>query len=215
MRLTASLSFYDEPPGWLTAYVESLTLLGIEQLVAVDGAYALYPNGQPTSPPEQGEAIREACAGLRIRLDLHEPEEVWASESAKRQKLIDLADGDWLLVMDADELIVKTPIDFFHRLDATPHDAAECFLEEEPDPRWARGTIPGYQRARRLYRNAPGLHMGRAHHHYILDGMDLHDKTSPAETFHDLVIHHRLRDKERGDAARTYYRARDYVGTER
>jgi hypothetical protein len=49
MNLTALLSFYDERPEWLERMILSLRLLPVTRLVAVDGAYELYPNGKGAS----------------------------------------------------------------------------------------------------------------------------------------------------------------------
>ena len=74
MRIAAALAWYDEPPAFLDRCARSLAGV-VDELVALDGAWRLQPDGQPYSPYEQVDSLRAACAdvGLRLR-DMTHPE---------------------------------------------------------------------------------------------------------------------------------------------
>src|SRR6266498_1360247 len=57
LKIIAILSWFDESPSWLSACVASLARAGCSHLVAVDGAYRLYPDGRPHSGIAQQDAI--------------------------------------------------------------------------------------------------------------------------------------------------------------
>lgn len=109
--ITALLSYYDEPPAALKGCIRSLTKLPVEQLVAVDGAYALYPQGKAASPAASHRAIEAACSHYGIELVHHVPEAVWqGGEVEKRDFMFKLAENhttgsDWYFVIDADERV--------------------------------------------------------------------------------------------------------------
>jgi hypothetical protein len=61
LRLHGLLAFYDEPESSLLACVDALADAGVDHLVAVDGAYELFPDAKPASPVNQHAAIVLAC----------------------------------------------------------------------------------------------------------------------------------------------------------
>ena len=130
MQIVALLSWYDEQPKHLATCILSLARAGVSHVVALDGAYALYPEGQRHSPAEQHLAIQAACGEAGMGLTLHAPADVWqGNEVEKRQALFDIGvavakDADWLLVVDADEVVVEVPDDLHERLERTPHQIA-------------------------------------------------------------------------------------------
>lgn len=161
MQLIALLAWYDEEPKHLATCVASLAKAGVGHLVAVDGAYALYPDGEPLSDGRQQLAIQYMCAEIGIGLTLHTPRAVWeGNEVEKRQCLFDLAltvadEGDWFLVIDADEVIAEAPLDLFETLGTTPHQVAQITHRElaavvANDPTWEPDTP-----LLRLYRAQP------------------------------------------------------------
>lgn len=106
MKITALLSWYDEPITQLHRAVTSLQGLA-DHLVAIDGPYAMLGDVSATSSPEQSAAIEHVAAITGIGLTL-ETGRAWAGEVEKRQALFDLAppDSDWLIVIDADHEII-------------------------------------------------------------------------------------------------------------
>jgi len=70
VKLVALLTWYDEPSWCLTELVASLAAAGIDHLVAVDGAYMLYPLARPQSPGEQAQAILAAAQGASVGVSL-------------------------------------------------------------------------------------------------------------------------------------------------
>jgi hypothetical protein len=67
VRLTALLAFYDEQPKDLILYVASLTQAHVDNLIAIDGAYQLYPHTTHHSPPTQHATLAAACQQARIQ----------------------------------------------------------------------------------------------------------------------------------------------------
>jgi hypothetical protein len=112
MRLFALLNWYDESPTWLATTITSLTNIGVDHVIAVDGAYYLYPHARARSGAEQAEAVHFACDSVGIGLTMERPQDGWLrSEAEKRTHLFRLAMAigttgeDWLFAIDADEVV--------------------------------------------------------------------------------------------------------------
>lgn len=236
VRITALLSWYDESPAWLSATIASLAKIDVDHLVAVDGAYALYPGGKPKSPAEQHEAITETALGLGIGLTLHVPQTVWAgNEVEKRSALFALGEHsttpeDWYMVMDADELLYHCPADTRQRLADAEQDAAMVtFLNRAVTPdelagqfHWdpiSRVQVPIFFRAIR------GLRVNGNHFTYEtpdgrkLWGMGDRDSAGTVEDFYDLsdlTIEHRTAQRalHRRKQQKDYYEKRERIGIE-
>lgn len=131
MRLIGLTSFYDEQPKMLAAMIASGSKLEIDHWVFLDGAYMLYPGGQPTSQPEQHETIARTCHGMGIGWTIHVPQSTWhGNEVEKRTALFAYGheaskDGDWLVVMDADQTFRKVPADLRKQLAESDLDAGQ------------------------------------------------------------------------------------------
>jgi hypothetical protein len=137
----------------------------------------------------------------------------------KRAKLFALAEeraqpGDWLLVLDADELLTRAPRDLFDRLSTTSHDVGAVTLWQPPLP---HGQIKSWPGLRRLFRAGLGLTVINDHGFVwtaggrrCLAGLE----QEPAESFADLVIEHRNepRATQREAAKRLYYQRRAETG---
>lgn len=221
VRIIALLSFYDETAEWLTRCIASLTHLPVDGLVALDGAYELYPDAQPSSPPEQRAAIRRAARAHSIPLLLETPEQPWPGEVEKRNHLFTIAEttaADWYFVIDADEYITSAPADVPGRLAASPFDVAAVELKEPGHP---LGTIV-YPTHPKFFRAISGLRAVQDHFTYTTpDGRRLwgDQKKHRLEARHDLtdvkVTHeNQLRHPDRRENALTYYRTRDTLGVE-
>jgi hypothetical protein len=229
VRILGLLSFYDEPVADLAACITSLHEAGVDHLIAVDGAYALYPDGKPASDPNQHAAIHLACRHLGLGCTLHVPQRVWqGNEVAKRTFLFQLAwtiadPGDWFWVMDADQAVTRTPDDLKDRLARTKHEVAEVeFLDvvalRANQPDWpARFTV------RNLFRAQP-IRLVNNHITYMTDdgrtlwGYDGQGALEPHLDLTDAVeVEHRpdRRPLERQQAKLTYYATRDRELVER
>lgn len=225
-RIIALLSWYDEPIAWLERCITSLTRAGVTDLVAVDGAYALYPDAQPSSDPLQRLAICNTAHQHGIRYRIHTPPEAWAgNEVHKRNFLFEYAEtqtrpqpGDWYLVIDADEHIIEAPQDVPARLAGSPFDVAAVTLREPGHP---LGTMI-YPTHPKFFRAIKGLRTVTNHYTYTLpDGRKLwgNAKTDRLEPRHDLTtvtVEHcnQLRHTDRRSNALAYYRTRDQAGIE-
>ena len=232
MRIHALLSWYDESAMWLSAAITSL-LPHVDHIVAVDGAYLLYPDGQPQSRVDQAHAIVETCHAAGVGLTLHRPQTKWiGNEVEKRNRLFALAErdahpDDWYWVIDADELVANAPHDLRALLEQSEHDVAKVMLWERSDQYRDAESLAYLQETalpsdfhcplRMLFRAIPGLRCDLAHYRYRTpDGRYLWNyPTEPMEDALDLLdlvrVEHRrfFRPKQRKIDARTYYMRRD------
>lgn len=238
MRIIGLLSWYDEAPSWLAATVAAAAPM-LDHLVAVDGAYALYPDGRARSEPMQAEVVMRTCDAAGIGLTLHRPQERWhGNETHKRTYAFALANAeaqpgrDWVFVIDGDDVVTRIPSDLRPRLKATERDAAEVTLWEreawvEKTPEASQGlNLPPItrQHQRRLYRAADEITVTGSHFVYLAKRGDEYSylwgpNTFPlvaAADFTDIEIEHRSRhrDRARRESAAEYYRVRDALGIE-
>lgn len=220
MRVIGCISFYDENPAWLSACVASLSKC-CDHVVALDGAYRLFPQARAHSGPDQQHAIVATAQALNLGVTYSAPQHVWLNnEVEKRNRLLQLAlleaqPEDWLLIIDADSLVSEVPSDFRAVLEGSPYPVATYVIQEDfPE---GSGKYP----ARYLYRAEPSLHIGYAHFDYriIQDGQELclwENGRLPAAATSLLVLHRRdKRPKGRNDRAQRYYLLRDNHGIER
>lgn len=223
MRLVALLSWYAERDRDLRDMAASLRLAGVDHLVALDGAYGLFPGGGPESPLSNYHALEEGCAQAGIALTAVAPDRVWAgNETEKRTALFRLGEQhtsarDWFLVIDGDEVITACPPDLKQQLEQTPLDVGEVVFMERKGAKLKRFPIPI------LYRAIRGITVIGNHYTYrtpdgrLLWGNAVNRRLAARLPVHDLVIDHRtrLRDRDRRARARRYYRTRDGLGAER
>lgn len=236
-RVIGLLSWYSESAVWLAATVASAAKV-CDHLVAVDGAYLLYPDGRNRSSAEQAAVITDVATAQGMGVTVHTPAEKWeGNEVEKRSFMFRLAEavaqpGDWYLVLDGDEVILDVPSDFKHRLAATDCDAGEVTFWEhqdpQQDPKLAEAARQfewsGHHRypIRTLFRAIPGLKVETNHYTYVtpdgrlLWGNETNQQQVEALDCRDLLIEHRthLRDLARRNAARLYYKTRDAAGIE-
>lgn len=210
MKIVACLAWYDEPLPFLDRCIRSLAGIA-DHLVAVDGAWELYPDGQATSAAEQFEVVKYAADDVGIDHEIFSGRN-WNSQVEKRDWLMRHAAqrGDWLLVIDGDEHVTgATALLVEQTLQATELDVATVVCRHAgSDPRYAAPI-------RRVYRASAGVSVQTAHNGYrTADGRWLHGdptrvKLEPAVLL-PLSIEHdgRNRGTERNDAARGYRMAR-------
>lgn len=152
-----------------------------DEIIAVDGAYAMFPSATVRSHPEQAEAIIRACETEDVGVTVHRPRQLFfGNEIEKRNLSLQLAapfcqDGDWILVWDADYHAHNiNPAGIRHKLETTRRLAAtytilesidymggeperlELALRAPADTRFTIGT-------RGVYRWAPDLRYENAH----------------------------------------------------
>lgn len=158
--IVACLCWYDEKPEMLYRCVRSLEGIA-ERLVALDGAFASYPNGTPNSSREELEAIGYAAFDAGLELHVGKPR-VWESQVDKRRALMWLGqewaenlDDDWLLVIDADE-----------RIESVHHGLHSALRRISPHKLVA--VVKGEHEARmpRLFRSHPLLTVEGGHNGY-------------------------------------------------
>ena len=220
VRLIGILCWYDERVSWLSGVIASLERVGVSHLIAVDGAYAAYPNAHPVSGGEQHAAIYEVCRALDIGLTIHQPQEPWfGNEVGKRNYAFKLAEtvaeeDDWYFLVDADHFVTsartRVHLDY---LEQTACDVGEVQFREKMDGSFDMGGCP----LRCVFRAIPGLRFETNHFTYrVPDGRDLHDPTVEAVNLSMIEVEHRtqFRDPYRKEGQSTYYRRRDELGLE-
>lgn len=227
MNLHALLAFYDEPPDQLIKCMRGLERAGVDHVIAVDGAYDLYPDGANTSHPNQHAALDLACMHMKMGLTLHVPKTVWAgNEVEKRTFLFSLAwacatEGDWFFVMDADQEVIELPDDFRKRLETVKEDVGETHFVDTAALAANHADWPPYFTVRNLFRAQP-IHLDTNHISYgTADGRwlwgDASRKVEPCFDMTDLLIEHHpdKRPNERQQAKLVYYANRDEERVER
>jgi len=136
VKLVGILSWYDEPSWCLAELVSSVAAAGCDALVAVDGAYMLFPDGRGQSPAEQAQVIQATAQGAGMEVLMHVPRERWfGNEIEKRSFAFELAhqiavpEEDWLWILDADEVVTEA-LGLKEALEATDLECASCMMEE-------------------------------------------------------------------------------------
>jgi hypothetical protein len=179
MKIVGILSWYDEVPHWLATAVTGFARV-CDQIVAVDGAYALLPGARPCSHPQQAEAVLMAAESAGVGCLVHRPNKLFfGNEVEKRNLTLKLAapfleEGDWIIVFDADCHVFKVdPIRVRGRLEKTKAlIASYTFLQVEDmfsDPEMARivrdddYATESTSRTRDIYRWHPSLMYGPQH----------------------------------------------------
>lgn len=251
MKLHAAMIWYNEPAAWLANTITSLTRAGVDHLVVVDGAFQLYPNALPRSGFEQAEIIQRTCDGLGIALTMHQPSHPWiGNELEKRTAAFRLLNAiatpeqDWVLIIDADEVITTANPDrlrdqlanadgdcgtvrMWWREDWTTDPISHELAVKMPQP------TEGYQRQSRWFRVLDNMRVEQVHYAYFGDrngdtiGLraDYPEPircagATPARMFKvdsNMLIEHldRLRPMQRASAKRDYYDRRDEACIER
>jgi hypothetical protein len=139
LRLFAILIWYDESPTWLGSMITSLQRIGVDHLIAIDGAFRHY-DGDARSNSVQAEAIHLACDAADIGLTMERPQYKMWTEVEKRAYAFKLFECmsekwvDWCLVIDGDEVIAEGSPAIKHELTETGLDVANALLWETVDP---------------------------------------------------------------------------------
>lgn len=238
MRVVGLLNWFDESEAWLAAAVTGFARV-CDIIVALDGAYALYPGGRPCSSPRQAEAIMHTAEAAGSGCLIYRPNHIWwDNELQKRNQLIQLAgslgltDEDWLLVFDADNHILHIDPEICRAtLDASDLDIgsytvldgkdfladeklAEYVKERPCDTEWT-------MKDRNLFRWNPTLRVGPQHWTYSVEGEDgervwvrgpeWNSFTPACDLGRYLVSYHRPEDrpKLRRERQEGYYKMRE------
>ncbi len=217
--IVAALSWYREPPEALRRTVRSLEGVA-DALVAADGPWRLFATAPVRSSDEEWEAVRGAAAEAGVALDMPSPR-LWATQWSKRAYLMSwaatvaLGERDlWILVLDADELVLRADPGLAEFLAAAAEDVA--FVSGQ-----LTGRPGDFSRWRRLFRARPRggrLSVSEAHNGYCvvpdrggrvrwLAGDPRRELESAADASGLLVLGHdeSLRSEERRKASKAHY----------
>lgn len=240
MKIIGLLSWYDESPSWLASCVASIAP-HIDHLVAVDGAYAHFPDARARSERVQAETIQATAEGLGIACTIHRPATYWVGgEVEKRDTMFRIAQAyressdDWYWVIDADCVVTGAPGDLRHRLAETHADVIEVtlwerrdYLEKTPDvARTVELPTASEQKMRQIFRALKDMQVVGAHYVYGGFGDDGEWRCvwgpramgpADADYWRDVRVEHRSiwRDVYRRNQSVSYYAVRDSLGIER
>lgn len=240
MKIIALLAWYDESPSWLAACVASIAP-HVDHLVAVDGAYAHFPDARARSERLQAETIQATAEACGLACTIHRPATYWiGGEVEKRSAMFRIGQAyregfdDWYWVIDADCVVTQCPSDLRATLEATEANAVEVVLWERRDylgdvPDVSRTIVlptAGEQKLRCIFRALKDVQVVGAH--YVYGGFDADGEwhylwghgampVDHAEYFSNVRIEHRSiwRDAYRRNMAQDYYKTRDTIGLER
>lgn len=139
MRLAGYLIWYDESPSWLATAVAGFARF-CDPIVALDGAYGLYPGARARSRPDQAEAIMSTCEALDVGCVVYRPSEpYWGNEVEKRNLALQLCRphlkaGDWVCAFDADYHVLQAqPEMILWELEQTDRNVATYTLLDGKD----------------------------------------------------------------------------------
>jgi hypothetical protein len=157
------MAWFDEDPCWLAASVAAFAKI-CDHVIAVDGAYFVYPERRAASGGDQAETITAAARAAGVGVTVHVPQTVWmGNEVEKRTCYARIANAlgtpyeDWLLVLDADEEISEVSPLARADLENTDLDAAEVGM-------WTTDELRSwFGPSRRLYRMLPDMRYGPTH----------------------------------------------------
>lgn len=215
MKIVGLLSWFSEQPEKLHRTITSTAPL-IDELVCLDGRYALFPHASNRSTHKEIEAIQEACGAAGLPVQIHQVDEPfdgkWGGEVAKRASLFRLgaeAGADWFYVFDADTHVEQ--ID----------DGWRQMLEQETELNVGTVMVADGGLAHphpMFFRALPGLTVRERHWRYLVPGGPVlwdypafitQRKRIP--TFTKIVVEHETRDRtsERAAARERYYELRD------
>ena len=219
MRIIGLVSWFDEQCSWLAELVASMARARVDHVVAVDGAFGLYPEARGASPSEQTQTVLATALGAGMGVTVHVPADPWFGNEVEKRSFLFAAGHlvaepgvDWLWVCDADE-VIETAFGLRARLEASERDVAEVSLVG------GGGQYP----IRKLFRAYPdGIRVEGYHARYVDgDGRVLWDYTDPqaevdAENCWDVRVRHRLEGRvaHRVEARADYYALRDELGVE-
>lgn len=206
------LSWYDEPAEMLAASVSGFARV-CEEIVAVDGAYALYPQARPRSAPEQAEAVLAACEAAGVGCTLHRPRQVfYGNEVEKRNLTLRLAaafDPSWVVVFDGDFQVTGCQEEVvLHDLATTSLHVGAYTIRDEH----------GETRTRSVYRWTPDLRFERTHYDvrgtYDGETLRLREDAPAFDVAIEVAHRHGRRSAARRGAAARYAELRNMYGIE-
>ena len=221
MRIIGLLSWYRERPELLGAALKAAAPI-MDHVVCVDGRYAAFEADDAVSSAAEYMAVQSVLSEEEIGWTIHrQPEAFEGNEVEKRSILFKLGDtvarpGDWLMVLDADEIVQKYPDDLRQQLAATKLDVGIVrFVSPEESP----------QDVRIFFRAGLGIRVDTNHYTNITaDGRVLWGnentdrKLEPAldlrDSFEMLHLTNLDIGSDRHKAQHSYYKYRDGEGLE-
>lgn len=215
MKIVGLLSWFREQPSKLHRTITSTAPL-LDELVCLDGRYALFPHSENRSTQDEIKAIQDACGTARLPVHIHQVDEPfdgkWGGEVAKRASLFQLGartGADWFYVFDADTVVQDIRPGWREMLEAERDLNVGTVMVAD------RGLAHPHPM---FFRALPGLTVRERHWRYLVPGGPVlwdypafitQRKRIP--TFTKVIVEHEAhdRDTERAKARAHYYELRD------
>lgn len=213
MSCVAVLVWYDEPPALLTSCVRSWARM-CDAVVALDGAWEGFPEGEPASDWRQANAIEEACRREGMTSVVLSPAQTWDSQAEKRSAALAIAEAittpdDWYFILDGDERIHVGDRRTLLALDEAKADAGVIHAQI------GVGSEMEYAPQPRLMRAIRGMRVEGLHYRYTTPSTEpLWNYPGEPENPNRLHVDVRLwhmrdaRPEARNAAAKAYYQQR-------
>lgn len=220
MKIVGLLSWFQEQPEKLHRTITSTAPL-IDELVCLDGRYALFPHSENRSTHDEMKAIQDACGSTGLPVHIHQVDEPfdgkWGGEVAKRAALFRLGEqtgADWYYVFDADCHVEQVTPGWRDMLDREQELHVGTVMV-------ADGGLAHPHPA--FFRALEGLTVQERHWRYLVPGgpvlwdyphLTTQHKRIP--TFTKIVVEHESRERSTDRARRrhAYYDQRDALGIE-
>ncbi len=209
-RIIACINVFDEIE-FLPGCIESL--VSVDEIHIVDGAYQDFPHKQPHSTDGTLEWIEERAKSDE-RIKLTRCSRAWKDEVEKRNAFFTGKERDWYLFIDADESLESAgeedePIEILKSyLDGCRLDCFALRIRE------AFGQAVTYQFAR-IFRHLPGIRVEACHYNVVADGerylwLEVEEGGNLLLYSGFYLLHQkRFRGTERIEQAKIYYYKKD------
>lgn len=180
------------------------SIADVDEICVVDGAYAAFEHETPCSTDGTLEYVRElAQRDPRIRLVTRDGP--WPDEATKRSAYFTGTDGDWYLVVDADERLTTT-----ERTGGAVERLRDHLRSCTLDAHWLTRLEPDgeLQSYPRLFRHRDGIRTEAAHWNVVVGGRSAAaDWSAPLPVAGVMILHARQeRPATRIGAQDAYYK---------
>ena len=184
------INFYDEAE-FIEQCIESL-VDKVDRIICVDGAYARFEHKKPYSTDGTIEIIQRLQSKYGPKIELIGSETAWKDEITKRNEYFKGKEGDFYIVLDADEVLEGT-------LDG---------LEQRDDWQIRLFRMDGVHPylIYRIFKHREGIHYAGAHNALHIGSELMNSESLPI--FEGAKINHFL-DKRSGERKRrkgVYYK---------
>ena len=225
MRIVGVLVAYDEHPHWLATAIAGFAQV-CDDIVYVDGSYALYPQAKPRSHPAECEAVTQACEAAGVGLVSYRPRDIFMGNEVEKRnyalRLAETLDPEWVVIFDADHHVTRCSPNLLRQDLAETELSVATYrlIESDGENKWVT-------RLRCIYRWTDDLAYGPAHwtisgtyegeKRWLRGPEHLRIEEEPSLSLDSLECVHRTGERlhERQASMQAYSRVRDTYEVEK